>query len=89
MTEHRPESRTKATPMPAAGQIWEDADPRSEGRRIRLVSITDTHAVAEPVVRRGFGHQAAPGRRSTRIRLNRLQPTNTGYFYVCTEEPTR
>lgn len=69
-------------PQPAIGQIWQDNDPRSYGRKVRIVEIADTHAVVELHQPRGAGHHGAkPGRR-TRIRLDRFRPTGTGYRYV-------
>lgn len=69
-------------PAPAVGQIWQDNDPRGYGRKVRIVEIDDTHAVVEPALPRGAGHlRAKPGRR-TRLRLDRLRPTSTGYRYV-------
>ena len=70
-------------PPPAAGQIWQDNDPRSCGRKIRIVGITGTHAVVELYQPRQPVSSAKPGRR-TRIRLDRFKPTSTGYRYVAT-----
>ncbi|MDH6610259.1 hypothetical protein M2164_005894 [Streptomyces sp. SAI-208] len=70
------------TPVPAVGQIWQDNDKRSYGRKVRIVELGDTHALVELHVPRGAGDQhARPGRR-TRIRLDRFRPTSTGYRYV-------
>lgn len=72
------------TPAPAIGQIWQDNDPRSYGRKVRIVELDATHALVELHVPRGAGHlRAKPGRR-TRIRLDRFRPTSTGYRYVGT-----
>ncbi|MET7746557.1 hypothetical protein [Streptomyces sp. NPDC005385] len=69
-------------PEPAAGQIWQDSDPRSYGRKVRIVEIDGTHALVELHQPRGAGHlHAKPGRR-TRIRLDRFRPTSTGYRYI-------
>ncbi|KOU17048.1 MULTISPECIES: hypothetical protein [Streptomyces] len=69
-------------PAPAINQIWQDNDKRGYGRRVRIVELNATHATVELVVPRGAGHNGAkPGRR-TRIRLDRLRPTSTGYRYV-------
>lgn len=69
----------------AAGQVWLDCDPRSAGRRIRVVEIDGRYAVVELVDKRGrpaLGHEtqqkAEPGRR-TRIRLDRFVERSTGY----------
>ncbi|WP_442803620.1 hypothetical protein OG411_29815 [Streptomyces pseudogriseolus] len=70
------------TPTPAVGQIWQDNDPRTYGRKVRIVEIGETHALVELHQPRGAGHNAAkPGRR-TRIRLDRFRPTSTGYRYL-------
>ncbi|MGW0033629.1 hypothetical protein ACWDXD_27930 [Streptomyces sp. NPDC003314] len=71
------------TPRPAVGQIWQDNDPRSYGRKVRIVELTDTHAVVELHQPRHPVSSAKPGRR-TRIRLDRFRPTSTGYRYVDT-----
>lgn len=70
------------------GQIWQDNDPRAEGRRVRVVELTGTHAIVElhspraDYSPRGAGYPPAkPGRR-TRIRLDRFRPTNSGYTLV-------
>lgn len=69
------------TPTPAAGQIWQDNDPRSHGRKLRIIKIDETHAVVELHQPRLPVSSAKPGRR-TRIRLDRFRPTSTGYRYV-------
>lgn len=69
------------TPTPAIGQIWQDNDKRSYGRRVRIVEIDDTHATCEEPPRPNARGHAKPGRR-TRIRLDRFRPTSTGYRYV-------
>lgn len=69
------------TPAPAVGQIWQDNDPRSYGRKVCVVEITDTHALVELHQPRHPVSSAKPGRR-TRIRLDRFRPTSTGYRYV-------
>lgn len=73
------------TPAPSVGQIWQDNDPRGHGRRIRIVSVTGTHALVESLSPRRTRHlHAKPGRR-TRIRLDRFKPTSTGYQYIRTD----
>lgn len=71
------------TPQPAVGQIWQDNDPRSYGRKLRIVEIGDTHALVELHQPRLPVSSAKPGRR-TRIRLDRFRPTSTGYRYIGT-----
>lgn len=73
---------TPETPAPAVGQVWQDADPRAAGRRVRIVAIDGDRAVCALVVpRAGDVLAAKPGRR-TRIRLDRFRPTRTGYQFV-------
>lgn len=73
------------TPTPAPGQIWQDNDPRSYGRKVRIIEITDTQAVVELHQPRQPVSSAKPGRR-TRIRLDRFKPTSTGYRYLNDDE---
>ncbi len=75
-----------ATPAPAVGQIWQDADRRSYGRYLRIVSIDATHAEAEQVTLTAQGAIPVPRTRHTRIDLTRLRPTSTGYRYVGTAD---
>jgi hypothetical protein len=76
-----------STPAPAVDQIWQDNDPRSCGRQVRIVEIGETHATVELVTARqiptlnGNRKTAKPGRR-TRIRLDRFRPTSTGYRHI-------
>lgn len=69
-----------ATPPPAVGQIWEDADPRGPRRRFRIVALEDTHALVEST--------ASGRRRRTRVRLDRLQPGARTYRYVTSNGAT-
>jgi hypothetical protein len=71
----------RETPAPAVGQIWQDNDPRSYSREIRIVAMDDTHATVELHQPRLPVSSAKPGRR-TRIRLDRFRPTSTGYRYI-------
>ncbi|MEV7466181.1 DUF6354 family protein [Streptomyces kronopolitis] len=66
-------------PPPAVGQIWQDTDPRSHGRTVRIVEISETHAVV--VLHERLG-SATSGRR-TRVRLHRFRPRR-GYRYLGT-----
>ena len=52
------------------GQVWEDNDPRSAGRRLRVLAVDATHAIVQSPT--GLG-------RKTRIRLDRFRATSTGY----------
>lgn len=80
---------SEPTPEVRVGQIWQDNDPRADGRTIRIVEVDATHATVELVSQRAVGHQQAkPGRRS-RIRLDRFRPTSTGYRLVEDAEVSR
>ncbi|MFI0914192.1 hypothetical protein [Streptomyces abikoensis] len=78
------------TPTPAPGQIWADNDPRCEGRYVRIVTIDDIHAAVRQVAYDPSTGIAVdvPGGRRTRIRLDRLRPTSSGYRYVGDAETT-
>lgn len=67
------------TPTVCVGQVWEDCDKRSAGRRIIVIKVGDTHAIVEPYPPVAQG--ARPPRR-TRIRLTRFRPTSNGYRFV-------
>lgn len=70
-----------ALPCPVRrGQVWKDDDPRGYGRLLRVVEITETHAIVEQVSARD-GYTAQTGRR-TRIRLDRFKPGRNGYSLV-------
>ena len=72
---------TAAQPV-RPGQIWADNDPRAHDRKVKVVEITDTHAIVVLHTPRGVGDDhAKPGRR-TRVRLDRFRPTSTGYRLV-------
>ena len=72
---------TDTTPAPAVGQIWQDNDPRTPDRYLRIVELDDTHATVVLHQPRLPVSSAKPGRR-TRIRLDRFRPTSTGYRYI-------
>lgn len=55
------------------GQVWEDCDWRSAGRKVRVLAVDATHATVQSPTGRG---------RKTRIRLDRFRPTSTGYRLV-------
>lgn len=48
------------------GQVWVDQDSRSGGRQITVLSVGETFAVVQSVMK-------------TRVRLTRFRPTSTGY----------
>lgn len=60
-------------------QVWEDADPRSKGRTIRVNSIDGRYAQCEVLTGNGG---IKPKRKSARILLDRLHPTATGYRLI-------
>jgi hypothetical protein len=57
------------------GQIWADNDPRCAGRRMRIIRVDETHATVSPVAPKARG-------RATRIRLDRFNPTSSGYRLI-------
>lgn len=60
------------------GQIWEDADPRSAGRTLRVVEVGVRRAVCEVVTDRRGAYQSSVGRKVA-IRLERMQDGKRGY----------
>ncbi|WBP89504.1 hypothetical protein [Kitasatospora cathayae] len=70
------------------GQIWADNDKRGYGRKIRVEAVDATHATVVPVAVTPQGAVTLLPGRQTRIRLDRLRPTSTGYRLVRDAEPT-
>ncbi|MGI5274718.1 DUF6354 family protein [Nonomuraea sp. CA-218870] len=71
------------TPNVRPGQVWMDNDKRSEGRRVRVIEVDDTHATVVGVDIRGLpDSRNRVAARRTRIRLDRFRPTSTGYRLV-------
>lgn len=76
------------TPKPEPGQIWADNDPRSAGRHVVILALTHIDGHDKALVAACY-HDGAPklyGKseniRTTFIRLDRFQPTKTGYRYT-------
>ncbi len=79
------------TTIVSIGQAWLDNDTRAQGRKIRVLSISDGYATceiiadrAEPVPVRGKWNYTRPAGftpvgRTTKIRVDRFKPTSTGY----------
>lgn len=67
-------------PCVRVGQVWQDADPRTYGRHLRVAEVDSTHAtvVHVDIAGRPVGRRE----RITRIRLDRFRPTSTGYRLV-------
>jgi hypothetical protein len=68
---------------PAAGQIWQDNDPRvSTGYRgkrlVQVLSVDDDGKATCAAWYPDFD----PAKRRVRIRLDRFRPTSTGYKFV-------
>lgn len=68
----------------AVGQVWEDDDPRSQGRRIEITEVdTEKQRVRGKTVSVGRNvSEAQVGRRTRWIRMTRFQPGNRGYRLV-------
>ena len=71
-------------PAPAVGQLWADNDRRAPERYLLIAELSSTHAAVRQAAYSPETGVAAvlPGARLTRIRLDRLRPTSTGYRYV-------
>ena len=54
------------------GQVWEDNDYRSKGRQGKVVQVGQSSALIS-----WFG-----SKRETRVRLDRMRPSSTGYKLV-------
>ncbi|MEY9876608.1 hypothetical protein ABH931_006118 [Streptacidiphilus sp. MAP12-33] len=67
-------------PTVRVGQIWQDNDPRSYGRKLRVLEVGDTHALVE--LHQPRRDTNAKRGRQTRIRLDRFKPTSTGYRLI-------
>lgn len=61
------------------GQVWADNDKRSAGRHVKIVSIDRD---GKATVCRCTAAGGALDERTTRIRLDRFKPNNTGYRLV-------
>lgn len=71
------------------GQVWEDNDPRSKGRTVRILRVEVEHAVVTVLTARGSAPQSERDRAvgaERRIRLSRFKPTSTGYRPVTEPE---
>ncbi|MGW4467489.1 DUF6354 family protein [Micromonospora sp. NPDC004704] len=68
-------------PAVAVGQVWADNDRRSAGRKVRIIHVTESHAVVGPADPKARG-------RATRIRLDRFRPTTTGYRLLTNADGT-
>lgn len=66
---------------PQVGQEWDDMDPRSEGRRVRIVAIVDDTATCVIVSNAATATIPTVGK-MTRISLRRLKPGSNGYRLV-------
>lgn len=80
-------------PTVRVGQVWADNDKRSAGRHLLVVAIEPARpatvgtvpakAVVEQCDAAGTVHRDGTGRaKRTRVRLDRLKPTSTGYRLV-------
>jgi hypothetical protein len=72
------------TPAPAVGQIWQDNDPRSDHRYLRIIDIDASRATVRQIAYNTAEDIAVdlPDMRPSRIRLDRFRPTSTGYRYI-------
>lgn len=74
-----------APPTVRPGQVWADADPRAEGRTLRVVQVSEVRVLCEVVTPYTEGRlpeaRDTRGRR-TRIALDRFRPGARGYRLV-------
>jgi hypothetical protein len=66
----------------AVGQVWEDADPRSSGRRIRITEVDQAGGRARGVVFSQARNVGDEEHRSRWISLKRFRPHHRGYRLV-------
>lgn len=68
------------------GQIWQDNDPRINPRRrlLRITEVTDSaaHAITWYETQQDGAWVRTSAERPTRVRLDRLKPTSTGYRLI-------
>jgi hypothetical protein len=65
-------------------QIWEDTDPRAQGRRIRIIEVDPDNARARGrvlSVSRNVS-EGQIGRRTRWIKFSRFRPGNRGYRLI-------
>ena len=68
-------------PPPCVGQVWADNDPRAEGRTVRIDRIEGRFVWATVITDRPETLVSTVGRK-TRIAIQRLKPTRSGYRLV-------
>jgi hypothetical protein len=65
------------------GQVWQDWDVRLRpggGRKLRVVEVTETHAILETIGGQHWSHgKAVEVGKRTKVKTARLRPTSTGY----------
>lgn len=71
--------------MVQAGQVWEDLDPRADGRRVQVLSVGMDHALVRVVSHPGRAHAVG---REVRIKLARFEPGSRGYRRVAPQRFT-
>lgn len=62
----------------AVGQVWEDCDPRQEGRTIRVNSVAGLYAHCEVLTDSATSKRSSVGRQM-KIRLDQFWPTSRGF----------
>lgn len=68
-------------PEVAKDQVWADNDPRSKGRTLKVLAVTDSKAVCEVLTDADNTKRSQVGQ-VTRISLHRFKPTASGYRLV-------
>lgn len=64
------------------GQVWEDADPRSRGRRIRITEVDPAEGRARGVVIAQARNVGDEEHQTRWISLKRFRPHHRGYRLV-------
>jgi hypothetical protein len=64
------------------GQIWADNDPRSSGRRFRIIEVGDGWARGEILSVQRNVSQHLVGRQTRQLNLNRFRAVRRGYRLV-------
>jgi hypothetical protein len=68
------------------GQVWEDADPRSSGRRILITEVDQAKGRARGVVFTQARNVGDDEHKSRWISLKRFRPHHRGYRLVSTPD---
>jgi hypothetical protein len=74
------------TPVVAVGQVWEDSDPRSAGRRILITVVDLANGRARGMVFTQARNVGDDEHRTRWISLKRFRPHHRGYRLLSTPD---